>query len=306
MSSRQPSREAARCHIGRFCDVSDLPEALRVRMHVRTYPPWEEPGPAIVETVARPEMTVSDVLQAGCGFGYAAFMPATAVEALAIEGGDRRLLQSAVNLFGVTNEGRITTGWSGSEVTWADFYRACAVGLISGDPSELVVFADQGSAGGGGVELFELAQWLFDNRDVIVFGQSLAMIGVGLEEAVRRPLVWLPKARRRALARQFARHGLLSHPLLHIVHRRARWDPDELAGYLGLTPPWARALLGEIGFEEGADGLYERSDDLELRVRRAAFIANASISPDVLDPAEVETLTVELNGDDWDDEGDYS
>lgn len=274
---------------------------MRVRMHVRAYAPWDEPGRPEVEASARPEMTVSAVLEAGCGFGYAAFLPVAAPADLAIEGHDGRLLQSAVNLFGVTTAGRITTGRSGSEVTWGEFARACSVGLVSGDPAELVVFADRGTAGGGGIELFELAQWLFDNRDVITFGPSLVLLGAGLEEAIRRPLVWLPKARRRALAQQFARHGVVAHSLLHIVHRRARWDPDELATYLGLTPRWTRALLGELGFGEGHEGLYEMSDELELQLRRAAFIANASVSPDELDPAEVETLIVELTRDDWDD-----
>ena len=90
--------------------------------------------------------------------------------------------------------------------------------------------------------------------------------------------MWLPKARRQALARQFTENGIVSQVLLHLVHRRSRWDPDELAATCASRRNGLGHFLGELGFEEGAEGLYERSDELELRLRRAAFIANASIS----------------------------
>ena len=60
-----------------------------------------------------------------------------------------------------------------------------------------------------------------------------------------------------------------------IVKRRPRWDHERLGPYLALTP--TVALLGELGYGERADGLYQLSPDPELRARRHWWQINANL-----------------------------
>ena len=75
------------------------------------------------------DMTVSSVLAAGEGqeeemLGYSFFVPLSEATRSGVALDDPSVLQSALNLFGVDEEGHITTGSSGAEVTWGQFIRA--------------------------------------------------------------------------------------------------------------------------------------------------------------------------------------
>ena len=94
-------------------------------------------------------------------------------------------------------------------------------------------------------------------------------------EGVRRALLMLPRARRQALAQQWAKNGITPQDLERIVKRRPRWDPERLGPYLALTPTETVALLGELGYGKRADGLHQLSPDPELRARRHWWQINA-------------------------------
>ena len=51
-------------------------------------------------------------------------------------------------------------------------------------------------------------------------------------EGVRRALLVLPRARRQAVARQWAKYGITPQDLERIVKRRPRWDPERLGPYI--------------------------------------------------------------------------
>jgi hypothetical protein len=237
------------------------------------------------EVEATDDMTVSSVLAAGEGpeeemLVYSFFVPLSEANRTGVALDDPAVLQAALNLFGVDEEGHIImTGTSGPEVTWGQFVRAAEAGLIDGDPSQLIVFGGRGPAGGGGFEgWLGAAEWAFDNRDAIV--AELTNLGVILAsaEAVRRALLVLPRARRHALAQQWAKNGITPQDLERIVKRRPRWDPERLGPYLALTPTETVALLGELGYGKRADGLYQLSPDPELRARRHWWQINAKSS----------------------------
>ena len=233
------------------------------------------------EVEASDDMTVSSVLASGESaeeemLGYSFFVPVSEATRTGVALDDPAILQSALNLFGVDEEGHITTGYSGAEVTWGQFMRAVEAGLIDGDASQLIVFGGRGAAGGGGFEgWLGAAEWAFDNRDAIV--TELTNLGVILAsiEGVRRALLVLPRARRRALAQQWAKSGITPQDLERIVRRRPRWDPERLGPYLALTPTETIALLGELGYGKRPDGLYQLSPDPELRARRHWWQINA-------------------------------
>jgi hypothetical protein len=79
------------------------------------------------EVEATDDMTVSSVLAAGGGpeeemLGYSFFVPLSEATRTGVALDDPAVLQSAVNLFGVDEEGHIMTGFSGAEVTWASSF----------------------------------------------------------------------------------------------------------------------------------------------------------------------------------------
>lgn len=243
--------------------------------------PYDEPDRREVE--ATDDMAVSSVLAAGEGpeemLGYSYFVPVSEATRTGVALDDPALLQSAVNLFGVDDEGHIVTGFSGAEVTWGQFIRAAEAGLIDGDPSQLIVFGGRGTAGGGGFDgWLGAAEWAFDNRDAIVAELTNLGVILGGVEAARRALLVLPRARRHALAQQWAKYGITAQGLERIVKRRPRWDPERLGPYLALTPTETAALLGELGYGKRADGLYQLSPDPELRARRLWWQINAQSS----------------------------
>src|SRR5215207_230541 len=86
------------------------------------------------EVEATDEMTVSSVLATGGSpeemLGYGFFVPLSDATRTGVALDDPLILQSALNLFGVDEEGHITTGFSGAEVTWGEFIRAADAGLI--------------------------------------------------------------------------------------------------------------------------------------------------------------------------------
>lgn len=98
---------------------------------------------------------------------------------------------------------------------------------------------------------------------------------IGLEEAVRRAILWLPKARRQAITKSFEKRGITSIGLATFIDRRPFWDPARLGELLALTLPETRAALGELGYEENKVGLYVRSKQPEAQLRRAALLASA-------------------------------
>ena len=232
---------------------------------------------------ATDDMAVSSVLAAGEGpeefLGYSPFVPVSEANRTGVAVDDPAVIQSAVNLFGLDNDGHIVTGFSGAEVTWGQFIRAAEAGLIEGDPSQLIVFGDRGTAGGGGFDgWLGAAEWAFDNRDAIVAELArLGVIGVSVEGG-RRALLVLTGARRRALAQRWAKYGITPQGLERIVNLRARWDPERLGPYLSLTPTETAALLGELGYSKRADGLYQLSPDPELQARRHWWQINAQSS----------------------------
>ena len=239
-----------------------------------------------MEVQATGKMTVSaagaalkdDLIAA---LGYAAFVPVTPSSTTEVVVTDPAVLQSTYNLFGLNDQGHIITGASGAEVRWSEFVRAFEIGLLDGDPFQLIVFSGSGVAGGLGFNgLLGLAEWACNNREVAL--KQLATLGVGwLLGSSGRALLKLPGARRRQLAQQWLEDGLTPLKLEAILARRQRWDPDRLSPHLGLTATEARALLGELGYAADEAGLFHLSADSELRGRRAPWRANARYSSDV-------------------------
>ena len=165
------------------------------------------------------------------------------------------------------------------EVTWGQFVRAAEAWSHRWRPVAADRLRCRGPAGGGGFEgWLGAAEWAFDNRDAIV--AELTNLGVILAsaEGVRRALLVLPRARRHALAQQWAKNGITPQDLERIVKRRPRWAPERLGPYLALTRIETVALLGELGYGMRADGLYQLSPDPELRARRHWWQINAKSS----------------------------
>lgn len=189
--------------------------------------------------------------------------------------------------FGVTAEGLLTMR---DDLNWEDFGRASE--LIQGDPHELTVYLYSGAAGGALGELIPVVQWVWDNRESI---KLVAESAVGLELAVRRPVLRLSNARRRAIAKSFRERGIASGNLIEFIDRRVQWDPARLGPLLDLTEREAAAALAELGYEPDGQGLYRLSESTEARARRAAYLANSwgpmdkiDENGNLLDPIEVE------------------
>lgn len=193
---------------------------------------------------------------------------------------EHRLIHHASSHFGITDEGLLTAAYGAK---WNDLLRGAQEKFIEGDPHELLVSVDRGASGGGPTELTELAYWLWENRDQLEFAAWLGASALGLEEAVRRPVLVISKARRHAIAKSFRDHGIVSNALVQFIDRRGHWDPERLAERLGLTVIEAEAALAEVGYRRNEHQLYVLSDEPEARLRRAAFFANAFGSPDALD-----------------------
>lgn len=236
-----------------------------------------------LEVDVAPDMTVNDVLAAGReedAYRWAAFMPMTPADSPLAPPDEQRLIHHGSSLFGITDEGLLTAAYG---ARWNDLLRGVQEGFIEGDPHNLLVSVDRGASGGGPTELTELAYWLWENREQVQFVLGLGAGLVGLEEAVRRPVLAISKARRHAIAKSFRDYGIVSSALVQFIDRRGHWDAERLAKLLGLTVLEAEAALSDVGYRRNEHQLYVLSDEPEARLRRAAFFANAFGSPDALD-----------------------
>jgi hypothetical protein len=206
---------------------------------------------------------VADVLHEGGHGGYSSFALVTAdIEADVAAGEDRAIL--GAKLFGIDDQGVKFQG--ADHIRWGEFIRASEAALYEGDPTRIVVYQD--GAVGGGLSpdgLWEMVQWLFENRDVAV--DALAEVekvggGVTAIELGRR---WITGVRRRQIAKKWRAQGLTAPSIRDYLARYPQWDASQFAKQTGgeLSELEARVALTNAGYEEGANGLWRLSNSVE-------------------------------------------
>lgn len=258
-------------------------------------------------TIGDPDIWVSDVLDKGTGFGFADFRPVVSDADLtrAADDDPDRVLSSIWSLFGLTPDGLVK--FTGSErVRWSELARAADAGLIAGDVTNLVVYIDQGTAGGSAFEAHELVRWAFEHREQIEFGKDVleALAGTAVTTAgLRKPVLALTKHRARALGREFRKRGYVTLNLMMWVDRQPRWSSRNLAGRLGLEVEEASALLREMGWRADEHGLFRRSHDLESNARRSILFANGTAGNVDRVGADDAVNVDDLSGRTWWDDG---
>jgi DNA-binding transcriptional MerR regulator len=217
------------------------------------------------EVEVRPEWLVAEVLQAGGYGGYNSFALVTPDIEADVAGGEDRTVD-AWDLFGIDDQGAIK--YQGKDhIRWAEFLRAHEAALYEGDPTRIVVYP-YGAAGGPSPDgLWEIVQWLSENRDLAVDQvQNLVTVAVGMGlEAGRQ---WITSARRRQIARKWREQGFTAPRIRDYLARCPQWDPSQFAKQTQLTELEARLALTKAGYEEGADGLWRLSNSVEGSERR--------------------------------------
>ena len=124
--------------------------------------------------------TVGDVLEAAGYYPHNSFgLSPVAFETNAASSSIAdRVITGVFNLFGVDSRGAVRADAT-QAILWEEFLRAVDDGLYEGDPSRLIVY-DYGSAGGLTPDgLWEVVQFLFENRDLGAQAMAqLAALGV--------------------------------------------------------------------------------------------------------------------------------
>ena len=253
--------------------------------------------------ISDPSVWVSEVLDHGTGlWGFADVRPILTPADLSMPADKDagRVLTTRMTMFGLDANGLLTFGGD-QQLRWSELVRASDAGLISGDITNMVIYVDRGVAGGGAHEIYQLIDFLFSERNLQYAEHLKGVYGAVALYILRKPLLALPKARIRYLARQFRKRGITGSTLMFWVDKHSkRWDVARLAAILALTDAETRVLLSEFGYEPDEHGLFTRSTDPELMARRRAVFTNAVQSPDTSlgDP-------IVLGGEDpWWDEDD--
>lgn len=246
-------------------------------MHVAVYDAMGAPRELVrVGTLERVDVEVSDDWTVGDVLDAAGHWPVNHFALVREDNGGVADLAHSVKfthlLYGLDNEGRVYM--AGPPVMpWRDFVSACEFGLGGdGSPAEIAVFAE-GTAGDLTPDgLWELVQWIFDNRELVAkelatFAAILGSSGVVVKttEAGGR---WVNSKRKQIIARSWRKRGFNCAGVREYLGRVPQWDSKRFAAQMGLSDLESCLALTNAGYLEDPDGLWRLSNDVLPRQHR--------------------------------------
>jgi hypothetical protein len=181
--------------------------------------------------------------------------------------GDDHMITGVYSLFGIDDRGTIRFQ-DADHLTWAEFVRATDAGLHRGDPTRIVAYHYFGAGGPSPDGVFEIVQWLFENREVAK--EALEWIK-GADDAaavIVGGVLGIKDARRKRIARKWREQGFTAPRIRDVIGRLPQWDPSVFAKQWSLSEPEARLALTNAGYQPGRDGLWRPADTEEGRQRR--------------------------------------
>jgi hypothetical protein len=234
--------------------------------------------------------SIGDVLEAAGyyphnSFGLSPVAPETNTASSLVSD---RVITGVFNLFGVDSRGAVRADAT-QAILWEEFLRAVEDGTYYGDPSRLIVY-DYGVAGGLTPDgLWEVVQFLLENRDLGAQTMAqLTALGGGTATLVGGTR-WITGVRRRQIARYWRKAGFTAARTRWYLNQHPQWDPELLVKRLGLTPSEARLALTKAGYQIGEDQLWRSGGSDEAELMRAAL-------------ARIEADAYENIEDGWSDE----